>query len=210
MSPLPVRMRDRWRDRAEAASGQGTIYWHILLRDQPEALAVAGEAQERLSGFAGLHLTPQQWLHITTLLVGETGRISTQQTTRMLREAKRALSGVQPVTVELGRVLYHPEAVMLGVEPQRALDPILEGVRAGTRAAVGEDGAINGSWIPHMTVAYSTTEQSAAPTIDRLGKRLPSRTVRIDAVSLVIQWGPERLWNWETIGTIRLTTHESK
>jgi 2'-5' RNA ligase len=207
MSPLPVQMRDRWRDRAEAKPGQGTIYWHILLRDQPKALAMAKEAQERLSRFAGLHMTPQQSLHITMLLVGSTDSIAAQQTTQMLHEAKRALSGVQPVNVTLGRILYHPEAIMLGVHPERALDPILEGVRAGTRDAIGGEGAINGSfssWTPHATVAYSTAEQSAAPLINSLGRHLPNCTILIDAVSLVVQWGPERLWDWETVGIIRL------
>jgi 2'-5' RNA ligase len=208
MSPLPVQMRDRWRDRAEAKPGEGTIYWHILLRDQPKALAVAKEAQERLSGFDGLHMTPRQSLHITTLLVGSTNSISAQQNARMLNEAQRALSGVQPINITLGRLLYHPEAIMLGVDPQRALDPILEGVQAGTREAIGEEGTINGSfssWTPHVTVAYSTAEQSAAPIINSLGRRLPNSVVVVDGVSLVIQWGPERLWDWEIVGTIRLT-----
>jgi 2'-5' RNA ligase len=179
----------------------------MLLRDQPKALAIAKEAQERLSSFAGLHMTPLESLHITTLLIGSTESISSQQNTRMLGEAKRALSRVQPINVTLGRILYHPEAIMLGVHPQRALDPILEGVRVGTRAAIGEEGAINGSfstWTPHATVAYSTADQPAAPIIDILGRELPARTVPIDAVSLVIQWGPERLWDWETVGTIQL------
>jgi 2'-5' RNA ligase len=209
MSPLPVRMRDRWRHRAEAKSGQGPIYWHILLRDHPKALAMAREAQERLSGFAGLHVTPQQWLHVTTLLIGSTDSFSSQQTIRMLHEARRALSGVQPINVTLGRILYHPEAIMLGIRPKRALDPILDAVRTGTRDAIGEQGAITGSfssWTPHITVAYSTAEQLAAPIIDSLGGELPNCTVLIDAVSLVIQWGPERLWDWETVGTIRLST----
>lgn len=40
--------------------------------------------------------------------------------------------------------------------------------------------------------------------MDSLGMELPKRTILINAVSLVIQWGAERLWNWETAGTIRL------
>jgi 2'-5' RNA ligase len=200
-------MRDRWHNRPDAKPGQGTIYWHILLHDQPKALAMAGEAQERLSSFPGLHMTPKERLHITTLLVGSTDSISSQETTRVLDEAKRALIRAQPINIALGKILYHPEAIMLGVDPQRALDPILDGVRAGTRHATGEGGAINGSfssWTPHITLAYSTTDQPAAPIIDTLGRGLPNCTVLIDAVSLVIQWGPERLWNWETLGTIRL------
>lgn len=202
-------MRDRWQNRADTKPGQGAIYWHILLRNQPKALAMARGAQRQLSSFPGLHMTPLERLHITTLLVGSTNSISSQQTTRILDEAKRSLAGVQPIQVTLGHVLYHPEAVMLGVHPQRALDPVLNGVRSGTRHAIGEEGAINGafsSWTPHITIAYSTADRPAAPIIDALGRELPNCSILIDAVSLVIQWGPERLWNWETLETVQLTS----
>jgi 2'-5' RNA ligase len=200
-------MRDRWQNRADTKPGQGTIYWHILLKDQPDALAIATMAQERLSIFPGLHMTPRERLHVTTLLAGSTGSISSSQAAQMVHEARRTLSGVEPVNVTLGRILYHPEAIMLGVDPQRALDPIFDGVQAATRDVIGEEGAISGSfssWTPHITVAYSVAEQLAAPIIASLGRELPNCTVLIDAVSLVIQWGPERLWNWETAGTIQL------
>lgn len=37
-----------------------------------------------------------------------------------------------------------------------------------------------------------------------LGKELPARQIDVDAMSLVIQDGPERARNWTTVGTIRL------
>jgi hypothetical protein len=36
--------------------------------------------------------------------------------------------------------------------------------------------------------------------------QLPACRIDISAVSLVIQDGPERAWNWTTVGTIRLRT----
>lgn len=202
-------MRDRWQNRADTKPGDGTIYWHILLRDQPQAVTLAGEAQARLSSFSGLHMTPLERLHITALLVGSASSLSSRRISRILNEASSALAGVQPIDVTLGHILYHPEAIMLGVKPERALDPIHNGVRAGTRNAINQEGVISGSfsiWTPHATVAYSTANQSAAPIIDALGRELPNCTVRISAVSLVVQWGPERLWNWETLGTIKLAS----
>ncbi|HEY8480969.1 MAG TPA: hypothetical protein VIL71_14175 [Spirillospora sp.] len=72
MSPLPKRMTNRWQNRKEPGPGQGTIYWHMLVGDQPEARDAARTAWERLAGFNGLHLPPLEWLHITTLVVGPT------------------------------------------------------------------------------------------------------------------------------------------
>ena len=53
-------------------------------------------------------------------------------------------------------------------------------------------------------LCYSTAEQPAQPIITALGKELRARQIDIDAMSLVIQDGPERAWNWTTVGTTRL------
>jgi 2'-5' RNA ligase len=207
VSPLPAQMRDRWKNRREPTPGHGTLYWHMLARRYPQARAAATEAQEQLALFTGLHMTPLEWLHMTTLIAGTTDDISKEQISTMLTEAQRALSSVQPITVALGPVLYHPEAIMLGVQPQEALLPVLEATREATLKATGRDGELGGSlptWTPHMTVSYSTAEQPAGPIIDALGKSVRTRDVQIRSVSLVIQWGPERLWDWEPVGTVEL------
>jgi hypothetical protein len=37
-----------------------------------------------------------------------------------------------------------------------------------------------------------------------LGKALPGREVTIDRLSLVLQHGPEQLWDWRIAGTARM------
>jgi 2'-5' RNA ligase len=210
MSPFPTQMRDRWQNRTEPEPGHGTIYWHMLFHDHPQVRATVKEAQDRLSGFAGLHMTPAKWLHMTALIAGTTDQVSPDQTAAMLFAATQTLSSVRPIPVTLGRVMYHPEAIMLGIRPERALDPILEAVQNATRRATDSVGTINGSlpsWTPHVTVSYSTAEQPAGPIIATLGKELPGCEVVVSAVSLVIQWGPERLWDWEPVGTVQLGTN---
>lgn len=211
MSPFPTEMRDRWQGRSEPSPGQGTVYWHILFRDHPQVCATARTAQERLANFTGLHMTPQKWLHATALAVGSTDEITSNQMGMMVSEVRQVLSTVQPVSVTLGRVLYHPEAIALEIRPKDALDPILKGVQYATRMATGKDRLVDGSlpkWPPHVTLSYSTARQPVGPIVDVLGKELPGCEVRICTVSLVIQWGPERLWNWELVGTAQLGTHE--
>jgi 2'-5' RNA ligase len=209
VNPLPTQMRDRWQNRAEPAPGHGTLYWHMLFNEHPQVRATVREAQRLLSRFGGFHMTPEKWLHITTLIAGSTDDISADHMKVMLAEAQQTLSEVQPIPVALGRVLYHPEAIMLGVKPEHALDQIRKAAQHATRTATGKDGIINGSfpqWTPHMTISYSTARQPAEPIIATLGKEVPACDVVISAVSLVIQWGSERLWNWEPVGTVRLGT----
>jgi 2'-5' RNA ligase len=205
--PVPDQTRDRWDSRAEPGSGKGAIYWHILFRDDPAVRAAATEAQARLASFRDLHMTPGEWLHATALVAGTTDDISAEALDLMLAEARQRLSGVQPISVSMSRVLYHPEAIMLGFTPEGALDPIHDAVRQATLTATGRTGSVTGPagrWAPHMTISYSTGRQPMAPIAVALGHEVPRCDITVRAVSLVIQWGPERLWNWQPVGTAHL------
>lgn len=207
MSPLPKFMVNRWERREMLPPGEGRIYWHILFRDHPEVRAIASEAHQRLAGIGGLDLVPYEWLHLTTLVVGLTDEVTEEQLAMLVAEAQKLLAEVQPVTVTLGRVLYHPEAISLAVCPVEALAPILEAVRAATRAALGHDGVLGTDpWVPHVTVAYSSAEQPAGPVIAALGRHLPHCDVTIDHINLVVQDGPEHLWDWRSQAEIPFGT----
>lgn len=207
MSPLPMRMRDRWLGRSECAVGSGKIYWHILMHSYPEARAAAMDARRTLSGFNGFHMTPLKWLHISTLVAGSTDEVNRGQMLAMVSEARRLLGNVAPISVALGKVFYHPEAIALRVEPVEALMPMFSAAQSATLQSlghVGDGGDIHSSWMPHMTVSYSTSDQPAQPIISALGRSVGERQILIDSLTLVIQWGPERSWEWERVGTVYL------
>lgn len=182
------------------------MYWHMLMRDHPEVADLARQARQRLAGFSGLHFTPLEWLHMTMFVTGPADQFSAGQLQQMIQTAGQLLADTPPITVTLGRVGYHPEAIVLKVTPTEALTTIHDAARIATAQAYGtshQDGAQQ-DWTPHVTICYSTSIQPAAPIIDALGLQLPSREIQIGALSLVIQRGPERDWNWTTIDTIRL------
>jgi 2'-5' RNA ligase len=208
MTALPTQMIDRWEHRADPAPGQATVYWHVLMRDHPQVIALAREAQQRLASFPGLHMTPLEWLHMTTMVAGPAERFTPGQLDLMAETAAKLLADVPPITVTLGRILYHPEAIMLGVGSARALAPIRNAAATATNLAASnrrvESDVAN--WTPHVTICYSISHQPAAPLIAALGKNLPACEVQVNALSLVIQHGPERSWDWSTAATIRLTS----
>ena len=207
MNPIPAETRDRWSNRAEPDSGTGAIYWHILFRDDPAVRATARNAQARLTPFRDLHMTPEGWLHATALVAGTTEDISSENLDLMLSEARQHVSGIQPISVTISRVLYHPEAIMLGFTPEGVLDPIHQAVQQATLTVTGRTGDITGPaarWTPHMTISYSTGKQPMAPIATALGREVQRCDIIVRAVSLVIQWGPERHWNWQPVGTASL------
>ena len=210
MNGLPDEMIDRWHDRVEPAAGEGLCYWHMLVGADPGVRAMAHEARRRLAPFAGLHLTPPERLHMTVLIAGLASEIGRDQAERMAAAAARILADVPPITVTIGKILYHPEAIMLAARPADALMPVLEAAREATRQVTGNPGRSGSklaSWTPHVTIAYSTARQPAGPIINALGMALPERDVMITAVSLVNQRGAERDWNWHELCSARWGHH---
>jgi 2'-5' RNA ligase len=209
MSPLPKQFINRWRDGyGAAAPAAGTLYWHILLGDNAQLRETARTVQQRLSKFPGLHMTPLRWLHLTVLTAGPANQISDQAMNEMLAVARASISGTVPITIELSRVIYHPEAIVLAAQPAEALTPIREAARQATLTVTGHDGIAERSspiWTPHVTLCYSTSAQPAEPIIAALGKMVPGCHVTIDAFNLVIQYGAEWLWNWSPVGTVSMS-----
>ena len=208
MSPFPRQLIDRWRNgRGAADSERGIVYWHLLLGGDPQLRMAAQTARDRLTNFAGLHMTPLQWLHLTVLVAGPADQISGHARNEMLTIASSSLSGTVPITVEFSRILYHPEAIMLAANPADALNPVREAAQQATQAVTGRNGTTDRSsslWIPHVTLCYSTSVQPAEPIIAALGRNLPSCQVSIRTLTLVVQQGAEWLWNWSTVGTVSL------
>jgi len=205
VNATPIEMIDRWQKRAEPAPGEGLIYWHMLLGDHPHVVAMARGAQLRLAPFTGLHMTPLKWLHITLLIAGSADEISGPELQQMAASASRRLAATPPITVTLGKVLYHPEAIMLAARPTDTLIPVLNAARSATHEVTGQYGqpGNRSPWTPHITVCYSTARQPAEPIISALGRDLPGCVAQISTASLVIQRGPERLWDWSSVATIR-------
>jgi 2'-5' RNA ligase len=204
---LPEQFIDRRQAHPGAPDFTDSVCWHMLLGDQEPVQALAREAQQRLAGFTGLHMTPLRWLHATVLLVGRAGDLTQADMDQMLTKARLKLNGIAPSAVTLGRVIYHPEGILLPMSPASALAPIFEAVQAATLEVTGNPGVTSTpgpSWAPHVTLCYSTSQQPAAPIIAALGKYLPVREVTIDKLTLVIQRGAALSWDWRPIGTVHL------
>jgi hypothetical protein len=143
------------------------------------------------------------------LIAGSAGKITGEQIRQMASIASRLLADIPPPTVTVGKILYHPEAIMLATRPAEALVPALHAVQDATREVTGSPGRSGNklqSWTPHITIAYSTERQPAGPIIAALGRSLPERKIQLSAVTVVTQRGPERSWDWQPNATIRFGT----
>jgi len=159
-------------------------------------------AQRKLAGLPGLDPVPPPWLHLTTLIVGFADEVPEASLEVKVTAARRALARVAPVPVTHGGVFYHPEAVVLAVEPLGALDPVLAAVTAAASAAGCDAHTGTDPWLPHVSVAYSHATGPAAPVIAALGRWLPRTEITIRSVSLVAQTQVGRSWQWRPVAEV--------
>ncbi|GAA4628689.1 hypothetical protein GCM10023196_046090 [Actinoallomurus vinaceus] len=112
--------------------------------------------------------------------------------------------------VSLRKIIYHPEAIMVRVDPGDALQPLVEMLETATCEVTGKLSLRESkTWMPHVTLCYSTTNQPAQPLIDALGYELPPCNATVSAVSLIVQEGAERRWDWHPVAEVRLGQAES-
>jgi hypothetical protein len=84
---------------------------------------------------------------------------SPNQRRQMIQTARELLADTPPVTATLGRIGYHPEAIVLAVTPTEALVPIHDAARTATAHGRGnshEQDHQRTNWMPHVTICYST------------------------------------------------------
>lgn len=204
MTRMPAQTIDRWRNRAEPGPGEGAVYWHILMNDHPEVADLAREVQQRIARFPGLHMTPLERLHMTTLAAGPANQFSRDQLREIIKMAAGTLAATPAITVTVGGIVCYPDAIILEVKPTQALQAVRDAVQAATGSVTGGHnlGGISPRWLPHVTVCYSTAEQAMAPIMAAIGTRQRQCRIQVATVSLVIQYGPERLWDWRTVGAV--------
>jgi 2'-5' RNA ligase len=199
-------MEDNWSAAPGVDPGRGRLMWLMCVGDNPQVAELARLGQARLAGLAGLDLVPRDWLHLTTLIAGFADEISSGQAEAMVTEARGLLAGTAPIMVTLGRVLYHPRAVMLAAQPPDALEPVLHAVREATRIATGREGELHYEpWTPHVTLAYANAAQPAGPVIEALGREVSPQRVSISSVSLVSQ-APDQMWAWRLVAQVPFGT----
>ncbi|MBO0834257.1 MAG: hypothetical protein J2P28_01910 [Actinobacteria bacterium] len=97
------------------------------------------QAWQRLAPFTGLHFTPADWLHMATLVAGHADQFSGQQVRHMVKIATDHLANIPPITVTLGKIIYHREAIMLAATPADALAPIHSAAARATGAVTGSN-----------------------------------------------------------------------
>jgi hypothetical protein len=142
---------------------------------------------------------------MTTQVVGFVDEISEPELRGMLEAARERLRSLDPVTVALGRPLFHAEGLALGVSPPHDLDPVRAAIRDSVATAVRVNRlADEPEWTPHVSVAYSASDGPVAPVVAAMRPPPAPVDVRIGGVHLVSQRREGHAYVWDRVEEIRL------
>jgi 2'-5' RNA ligase len=199
-------LRDHWWWRPGMRPGRRMLLWHLLVDDQPEVRALAGRFRERLAGLGGLDPVPDEWLHMTTQIVGFADEIPRAEVEAMTSAVAGAFRSLPPVTVRIGRLYVYDEGVALGIEPERALDPVRDAIREGIAQTVTAHHLDDQpDWTPHLSVAYSNSDGPTAPVFEALAEAPEHCELTVRQAHLVAQVRDGHLYRWEPITAVPLT-----
>ncbi|HEY3734232.1 MAG TPA: 2'-5' RNA ligase family protein [Streptosporangiaceae bacterium] len=168
---------------------------------------LAMDCQGKMANLPGLDLIPREWLHLTVQGIGFTDEIPAADLGALTSASRKRLAALEPVTVALGPVFVHDEAVVLPAKPATALTPVRDHLREAVASVLGPGRVRDGDgWVPHVSVAYSDGTGSATRIIEALRPRFAPRTVTITELTLISQERAGHCYRWETVTILPLGT----
>ncbi|MGW9025641.1 2'-5' RNA ligase family protein [Streptomyces sp. NPDC055722] len=194
--------RDHWQWRNGWRPGRRSYWWFVDLTGEPALIACA---QRCLRALALDALDPAPHLHISVQQVGFFDLVSERQVARLLERTRHEPPG-GPLGLTFGPVDPNPESVVLRVTPWEQLHEYRLRLRRLTAPFVQVlPGADDHFW-PHVSIGYTNAQVPTAPFLRALAalqEPLPV-PITVREVSLVLLNRENRLWSWETLGSVAL------
>lgn len=199
-------MRDHWWWRPGWRTGRSMYTFHVTFAAQPRLHELVTVYQDALAPLPGLDPIPMQMLHLTMQGIGFTDEVPSQDIAAIAEAALQRLAAQPPVPLVIGPALVDPEAIMLPVHPDAALDPVRAAVRAAIADVRGPSQVPEGEeWTPHISMAYSHTTDPAAPYIDAITAVSPAPAeLTVPSVQLIELNRDTHLYQWVTKADVPL------
>ncbi|GII60610.1 hypothetical protein Skr01_06950 [Sphaerisporangium krabiense] len=200
------RMRDHWWWRPGWSVGTRMYTWHVTFGGQAALHQITERYQAALGALPGVDLIPLQWLHLTMQGVGFTDQVPDAEVRKITAAAEEHLTAHPPITFTVGAPIVDPEAILFRVEPADQLRRVRDSVRAAITDVWGAHRVPDApEWTPHVSLAYSNGEGSAAPYLEAVhGVAADPVTVTVNAVQLIRLDRDTKVYKWDTVASVPL------
>ena len=204
-------MHDHWWWRPGWRVGRRFHACHFTMEQHAGLAKLVAQYQAALRDFPGLDLIPKRWLHLTMQGIGFVDELNDDAVTVLAATIRQRLAEVPPPVVTFHRPVIRPEAVYLPAEPAAPVAAVRTAVRTAINAVLGPDLAELAAktvqtYRPHVSIAYSNTEQAAEPVARALSSVDAARvTVTLDHVDLLTFHRDHRMYEWTSARPIRIS-----
>jgi len=192
-------MVNHW-DRADWRPGRTGYYWYLTFDDDASALrTMAAACQRALHAHSAFDLVPLGDLHMTLGRVGFEDELSEDVLAEAEQRAEAATAPLEPFTMQVGPLAGSAGAISFSAAPYDRLNELRVTLDSATSAALGT-ATNNGSFRPHVGIAYCNSSLPLAPIIEtvRSLRFLSPVPYRVARVSLVRLTRLDRAYRWTT------------
>lgn len=191
-------LRNHWWWRSGWGAGRHFYACHLTFRDQPQLQRLVAAYQQAIMHIAGIDPIPAKWLHLTMQGIGFVDQVDEEQLADLTATIQRNIRAVQLPVVTFHLPVVRPEAVYLPAEPPGPICALRSAVHAAIVEVLGsEQQQLAKGYRPHVSLAYSNTDQPAAPIVEALGRvKAEPVTVEIRNVELLQFHRDQLMYEW--------------
>ena len=205
MTTQPARMRNHWWWRPGWSHGRSFYTWHLTFGDQPDVHRLADDYRRALGPLGGLDLIPDRWLHLTMQGIGFVDDVDEHLVRDIVDAAAQHLGEIPAFEITLTGPVLDPEAVLIPVHPAEPVRAVRDATRAAITEVVGDAPESADGFVPHVSVAYSSSDGPAAPYAAAMeGLDVPPATARVDRAELIVLNRDNRMYEWERFAGVPL------
>ncbi|MFG1954742.1 2'-5' RNA ligase family protein [Micromonospora sp. NPDC048830] len=196
------RMRDHWWWRPGWRSGRHFYACHFSMARHAALVRMVETYQASIRGLSALDLIPARWLHLTMQGVGFVDEVNDSELAELTDRLRARLAILTPPAVAFHRPVVRPEAVYLPADPPEPVRALRAVVHSVIVEVLGENRAEppphdSGDYRPHVSIAYSKSEQDAQPIAEVLDKvELEPVPLALDRLDLMRFHRDQRMYEW--------------
>lgn len=182
-------MSDHWWLRPGWTPTTEYVTVHVTFDGVTSLHGFVRDYHAALWGLRGIDLVPERWLHLTMQGIAFAEEIAPATVAEIGEVARDLLAGVPSVDAVVGRPQVHRGGVICDVTPTTRLAAIRGQVRRAIGIVLGPNRVPGdeGSFWPHVSLAYAAGDVPAAGVIDALASVGPvvEPHVRIRSVDII-------------------------
>lgn len=196
-------LRNHWSRPANPRS----YYWYLTFPDAPELHALAARCQQAIA-FPCCDPVPPENLHLTLDRISFEDGITPAELDATAAAAQRACRAMRPFAITVGPLGGTRGAVGLTAAPARPLRDLRDALRAATLSACPAAPVTRHETAPHVTIAYSNSDDVAAAeaitAVEQLNATAARAQTAVREATLVLLERHPRSYAWQTITRIPL------